>query len=416
MSVTTTMDATQAAMATEVGHAAGARELVNVLLLTSSLERGGAERQVVELAKSLDPNVFRVFVCSLSHDNPLAEQLGVLRERFTVIEKRGKYDVGLVRRVAKYLRANQIDVVHSFMFDAEIVGRLAGRRARVPAVICSNRCPHWQRKRFKLWLARATGGCFDRMIANSHAGMLFERDQQRVPASKLCVIPNGVNVDQFRPGTSAALRDELQIPRDAVVVGMVAHFRGNKDHETWLRAAAEVLKNHPDTFFVSAGAVDGDTDAHHFGRAKRLCRELGIETAVRFLGPRGDMAALYSMLDMKVLSSRFEGTPNVVLEAMAAGLPAIVTDVSDNTRIVRDGETGYVVPMGDARQMAQRIGELVGNATLRGQMGEAARVRAISEYSVAALGRRTGEVYLDVLRAKGVAKVTSTIRAEGEGA
>lgn len=400
MTATTTANPVLDSATNDVAKSATSRELVNVLLLTSSLERGGAERQVVELAKSLDPNIFRVHVCSLSNDNPLADQLDPIRERFAVIAKRSKYDIALIRRVSHYMKANRIDVVHSFMFDAEIVGRLAGRMAGVPAVICSNRCPHWQRKRFKLWIARATSGCFDRMIANSHAGMVYERDQQHIPSNKLCVIPNGVDTNRFKPGKAEALRDSLGISREAVVVGMIAHFRGNKDHDTWLRAAADVLKSHPDTIFISAGAADGDTAGHYFGRATRLCHELGIESAVKFLGPRADVAELYSMLDMKVLSSRFEGTPNVVLEAMAAGLPTIVTDVSDNARIVQDGTTGFVVPMGDAKQMAQRMSELVGNATLRRQMGEAARTRAVDEYSVEALGRRTGEVYLDVLRSK----------------
>ncbi|HPF37077.1 MAG TPA: glycosyltransferase [Phycisphaerae bacterium] len=404
MSATTTANPTPAETH-DVSTGAPARELVNTLLLTSSLERGGAERQVVELARSLDPNVFRVFVCSLSDDNPLADQLGPVAERFSVIAKRNKYDVGLIRRVAHFMRAHRIDVVHSFMFDAEIVGRLAGRLAGVPAIICSNRCPHWQRRRFKLWVARATAGCFDRMIANSRAGMLYERDEQKVPERKLCVIPNGVDTNRFRPDRSPALRDALGIAQDAIVVGMIAHFRGNKDHDTWLRAAAEVLKTHPDTIFVSAGSIDGETPDHCFGRARDLARTLGIEHAVRFLGPRGDVAELYSMLDIKTLSSRFEGTPNVVLEAMAAGLPTIVTDVSDNALIVREGETGFVVPMGDAALMARRMSELVGDTNLRRRMGDAARSRAVQEYSVEALGRRTGEVYLDALRAKGAAKV-----------
>ncbi|MCB9852379.1 MAG: glycosyltransferase [Phycisphaerales bacterium] len=410
MTATTTANQVLDSATTEKSHSTSARELVNVLLLTSSLERGGAERQVVELAKSLDPTVFRVHVCSLSNDNPLADQLGPVRERFEVIEKRSKYDVALIRRVSRYMKTHRIDVVHSFMFDAEIVGRLAGRIAGVPAVICSNRCPHWQRSRFKLFVARITAGCFDRMIANSHAGMLFERDQQRVPTHKLCVIPNGVDTNRFKPRNADALRDSLGVSREAVVVGMIAHFRGNKDHDTWLRAAAEVLKTHPHTIFVSAGAPDGDTNDHCFGRATRLCRDLGIEDVVRFLGPRDDVAELYSMFDMKVLSSRFEGTPNVVLEAMAAGVPTIVTDVSDNARIVEDGRTGFVVPMGDAKQMAQRMSELVGNATLRRQMGEAARARAMDEYSVEALGRRTADVYLDVLRSKGAVDFTATVR------
>ncbi len=378
-----------------------ARRPVNVLLLTSSLERGGAERQVVELARSLDASRFRVHVVSLSHDNPLAAQLGEIGERFTVVPKRSRYDVGLIRRVRRYLLEHRIDVVHSFMFDAEMVGRLAGRWAGLPAIICSNRCPHWGRRRFKQWIARATTGCFDMMIANSHAGFAYERDAQHVPADKLRVIPNGVDTRRYSPGRCDALRRTLGIPVDAFVVGMFAHFRVNKDHETWLRAAQRIKADHPGAVFISAGAIDGETPNHYFGRAKRLAAQIGIEGSVRFLAQREDMTDLYRMLDVKVLSSRFEGTPNVVLEAMASGLPVIATDVSDNARIVRHGETGFIVPPQDIEAMARCLNTLATGPALRQRMGAAARARAVEEYSVAALGRRTGDVYLEVLRRNG---------------
>ncbi len=374
---------------------------INVLLLTSSLERGGAERQVVELAKSLDPKRFTVHVASLSHNNPLAEQLGPLQARFHIVDKRSKYDVGLIRRVRDLLRRLDIHVVHSFMFDAEMVGRLAGRWAGTPAVICSNRCPHWNRKKHKLWLARATNGCFDAMIANSQAGCDFEREQQNVPVDKLHVVPNGVDIERFHPGRSDELRAELSLPREALIVGMIAHFRSNKDHQTYINAAAKVLERHPNAIFICAGDQDGSGPEHHFGKAQRLATSLGIAEHVHFLGPRGDVDRLYRMLDIKVLATHFEGTPNVVLEAMATGLPTVVTDVSDNRRVVQDGKTGYLVPPQDAEMLADKLCALIESPGLREEMGKTARQRAEVEYSTQTLGERTATVYCDVLGRKG---------------
>jgi len=389
-------------------HATSANDLpassiskINVLLLTSSLERGGAERQVVELAKSLDPKRFTVHVASLSHNNPLAEQLGPLQARLHIVEKRSKYDVGLIRRVRDLLNRLDIHVVHSFMFDAEMVGRLAGRWAGTPVVICSNRCPHWNRKKHKLWLARATNGCFDAMIANSQAGCDFEREQQNVSVDKLHVIPNGVDVERFHPGRSDDLRAELGLPQDVLIVGMIAHFRSNKDHQTYINAAAKVLAQHPNAIFVCAGDQDGSGTEHHFGKAQRLAMSLGIAARMHFLGPRGDVDRLYRMLDIKVLATHFEGTPNVVLEAMATGLPTVVTDVSDNRRVVQDGKTGFLVPSQDAEMLANKICALIESPALREEMGKTARQRAEVEYSTQTLGERTASVYMDVLQRRG---------------
>jgi len=379
----------------------------NVLLLTSSLERGGAERQVVELAKSLDSERFNVHVASLSHNNPLAEQLGDLQARFHIVEKRSKYDVGLIRRVRDLLIKLDIHVVHSFMFDAEMVGRLAGRWAGTPAVICSNRCPHWNRKKHKLWLARATNGCFDAMIANSQAGCDFEREQQNVPVDKLHVIPNGVDIERFHPGRPDDLRAELDLPRDALIVGMIAHFRSNKDHPTYIKAAAKVVARHPNAIFICAGDQDGSGPEHHFGKAQRLATSLGIAERLHFLGPRGDVDRLYRMLDIKVLATHFEGTPNVVLEAMATGLPTVVTDVSDNRRVVQDGKTGLLVRSQDAEMLADTLCALIESPALREEIGKAARERAEVEYSTQTLGERTANVYCDVLRRKGAPNLAS---------
>lgn len=376
---------------------------VGVMLLASSLERGGAERQIVALANSIDPAQFRVHVCSLSHDNPLAADL-VAPERFHVIAKQWKYDAFLILRVARLLKRLRIDVIHSFLFDAEIIGRLSGRLTGTPAVVCSNRCPHLGRAKFKLWLARVTSGCFDMMVANSWAGREFEVTQQGIDEAKLFVIPNGVDTDRFRPKDASLRRAALKISQNAKVVGMFAHFRGNKNHAMFLEAAARVSRSCQDTVFLCVGKQDGESSDTLYGAAKRLVEKHGINDRVLFLGERSDVSELYNVCDVKVLVSNFEGTANVLLEAMACGLPTVATDVGDNARIVVDGETGFVVDVNDVDTLCDRLKRLLTEDTLRQSMGYAGRARVEKAFSIPAMAHKTCNLYLQILHSKGKLK------------
>jgi glycosyltransferase involved in cell wall biosynthesis len=373
---------------------------INVMLLVGSLERGGAERQVVALANGLDPVRSRVHVCSLSRENPLAGDL-CAPERFHVMEKRWKYDVTLVTRLARLFRQLHIDVVHCFLFKAEMVGRLAGRLAGTPAVIASNRCPHFLHPKLMLWAARATSKYFDVMVANSWAGRDFEVTRQGIDPTKVVVIPNGVDTNRFRPMDGARKRLELGIDRDAKVVGMFAHFRGNKNHAMFLKAAARVSQSCPEAVFVCVGAADGATGRTLYAGARHLVEERRIDDRVLFLGERQDVDELYNACDIKVLASFYEGTANVLLEAMACGLPIIATDVGDNARVIVDGETGFVVAVDDLDALTGYLTRLLTDSALREHMGCAARARVEQEFSIPAMVSRTSALYFNVLRSKG---------------
>ncbi|MBX3394886.1 MAG: glycosyltransferase [Phycisphaerae bacterium] len=374
-----------------------ANSTVRVVLLTSSLERGGAERQVVELANALDSSQYHVHVVSLSTENPLASDLRDAASRLVVVPKQRRFDLPLVFKIARLLRKLKADVVHSFMFDAEIVGRLSGRLARVPAVVCSNRCPHHGRGRFKRWVSRVTEPCFDVMIANSWAGMAFERDEQGVGANKLCVVPNGIDVNRFFPGRREDIRAALGVGPETVAIGMFAHFRGNKDHATLINAFAGLARGPRPVRLILVGGADGAGPEFIHGQCRAQVDRLGLTDQVSFLGARSDVADLYHAMDVKALSTLFEGTPNAVLEAMASGLPVVASDVCDNRRIVQDGVNGFIVPPRDSITLADRLKRLVDDADLRARLGASARQRAEREYSVSTLARRTAAVYLSVL-------------------
>ncbi len=374
-----------------------------IMLLISSLEHGGAERQVTQLANHVDEKRFDLTVCSLSNHVPLAKELRDWERRLVIVPRRGRFNAGVVWRVARVMKQRQIDLVHCFLFDAEMIGRLAARIAGVCAVVASERNADYQRPRLHSWCLRLTRSWFDVMIANSEAGKRFNMRTQDLPAERIHVIRNGVDIHRFHPVGRMRLRALMGIPFDAPVVGMIANFKPQKRYEDFFRVAATVLRRFPRAFFVVVGEplrdnLQGAEDYH--AEIRKLVRSLGIEPRCRFLSQRNDMPDVYGLCDVTVLTSSREGTPNVLLESMACGVPVVATDVADNAYLVPGGDVGCIVNVGDVQETAERVCHLLGDPRKRRDRGKAAREWVVREFSSAALARKTEKVYTDLLESK----------------
>jgi glycosyltransferase involved in cell wall biosynthesis len=370
-----------------------------VLIVISNLGFGGAERQVVEFVNSADPRQLDLQICSLSAEVPLAAQLHE-PARLHILPKRGKYDLSVVPRLARLLRVQRIDVVHGFLFDAEIAAALAGRLAGVQAVVGSERNAMYSLSRVQRLTYRLTRGCFDRIVANSSAGAQFNRRELGHAPEKYRIVRNGVDVQRFRPMDRAAARMALGIRARASVVGMFASFKRQKNHALLLHAAQLVRPRCADLrlLFVGdtlAGNWDGSRD--YADSVQALAGELGLRAVCMFLGNRTDLPELYSACDVTVLPSLFEGTPNAVLESMACGCPVIATDVADNAIVVPHRRVGLIVPLGDPSALAAAMLEVLGNPEWRTQLSSAAREWAESEFSLRALNVNMLQVYRELL-------------------
>jgi glycosyltransferase involved in cell wall biosynthesis len=181
-------------------------------------------------------------------------------------------------------------------------------------------------------------------------------------------------------------RRRLGLPARGPVVGIVARLVAIKDHDTFLAAAAEVARAQPQTSFVIAG------DGPERGRVEAKAQAV-LDGRVRFLGWVTDIEALYRSLDVIVLTSRNEGTPAVLIEAGAASIPAVATDVGGVSDVVVDGETGFLVPPGDVRGVAGRVVELLRSPGLRWRLGERAREHVIARYDAGASAAAHAELY-----------------------
>ncbi len=376
---------------------------IKAVLLISNLEYGGAQRQVVELANHLNASGHDIHVCCLSGYVPLARELNDADRLLHIVAKRHKFDVTVVPRLAKLLTALDTDVVHTFLFDAEMAGRAASILNRKVAVIGSERNTDYVRRRLHAVCLKATGWLFDAIIANSHAGKRFQERTLGIAPERVFVVHNGVDTGKFRPYPVSRVREELGIAPDAPVVAMFASFKKQKNHLMLFRVARRVLEKLPDARFLCVGGAlhQGlqSSGLYHQEMLKAV-ESMGISQAVLAIGNRDDVIDVCNSVDVTVLTSYREGTPNVLLESMACGVPVVANQAADNAVIVPDGRVGFVVAFDDDKAMADRLVEMLENPTQREAMGSAARSWAESEFSLSSLACKTLAVYREVLARK----------------
>ncbi|MBA7694525.1 N-acetyl-alpha-D-glucosaminyl L-malate synthase [subsurface metagenome] len=378
-------------------------ERICVVLVIDDLEYGGAQRQVIELANNMDQDRFDVHVCTLSNYVPLGSQLRDAERRLHTIVKRNKVDFTVVPRLARLLRSLNADIVHSYLFSADIASRLAGRLAGTELIVGSERNANYSPKKRHVFSYRLTRGCVDLTIANSKAGADFSSKTFGQPASDYHVVYNGVDTERFRPRDGNAIRNELRIPLESRVIGMFASYKPQKNHPMLLQAFKRVFDAFQDTQLLLVGhQLYGNmagTGEYH-ARMEDLIDELGIRNQCIFLGNRNNVEQIYPACDITALSSLYEGTPNVLLESMACGVPVVATNVSDNSYVVKEGETGFLVELGDVEGMAGRIQNLFTNDTMLQKMRQKARKWVVDEFSLNQLARKTETVYREALNGK----------------
>jgi len=328
---------------------------MRIAFLTRSLNYGGAERQLVTLARGLAARGHEVHVGVFYSGGPLAADLSDCPVRLHELGKRGRWDVaGFLWRTRRFLRRVEPEVLHGYLVAPNLVSLLLGRRRHGTRVVWGVRASDMDLDRYD-WLARATfglsrrlAGRADLIIANSEAGLRFHADRG-YPGDRMVCIPNGIDTAHFRPDPESgrACRNEWDAGHGVRLIGHVGRLDPMKDHPTFLAAAARLARERGDVRFVCVGAGP----PAYAAELQRKAQELGLASRLVWAGSRDDMPAVFNALDLFASSSCFgEGFPNVVAEAMACGVPCVVTDVGDSARVV--GDLGTVVPPGDPDRLA----------------------------------------------------------------
>ncbi len=377
---------------------------MKIAFLTTSLEYGGAERQLVSLATGLHANQHEVVIIVCYGDGPLANDLRRAGVPIRFLNKRGRWDqVGFVWRLIRAARAEQPDILHSYLGVPNLLTILIKPLFPHVKMVWGVRSSHVdlsqysQLSHFVTRLEVMLSPFADLIIVNSQAGRDYQINKG-FAAQKLIVIPNGIDTDQFCPDPAAReqVRAEWGIADQEMLIGLVARLDPMKDHPMFLRAAALLAQERSDVRFVCVG--DGPEAYHH--ELQRLNEELHITERVIWAGARRDMPAVYNALDICASSSYGEGFPNVIGEAMACGVPCVATDVGDSAWII--GDTGIVVPPRDPQALADGWHKLLDSQVNH----EAVRARIVSMFSRDTLIKKTAEV----LGADNVYEITQNIR------
>ena len=370
--------------------------MIRVLHIITGIGYGGAEMALLKLITSSGPR-FRSHILSLSSDLSLAGRLEGTAESIHSLDLpprltslwRG------VQGVSDEIRTVRPHVVQTWMYHADLLGGLVSKWHRLPVVwnVQSGTLDANGIRRRTIRLARVCAMLSHQVpaaiVSCSHAGV-EAHTRMGYRRSRFRVIANGVNPELFKPDSAirALVRAQLGIGPHEQAIGMIARYHPQKDHANFLRAAREIASTHPRTRFVLVGPeIDRSEEI------ERLLQQLGLQGRTLRLGVRADIPNLLCALDLHVLSSAYgEGFPNVLAEAMSAGVPCVVTNVGDSALIVAD--TGRAVPAQAPAALAAACREILDLPDQQyQQLRQAARARVQQQFSLEASVRQYERLY-----------------------
>jgi glycosyltransferase involved in cell wall biosynthesis len=371
--------------------------MAKIMHVITTLGPAGAETMLCRVASAMDRSRFENEVVSLTGILDLAEGMQRMGVRVrTLGMKTSIPNPFLVLRLAQWIRESKPDVIHTWMYHANLVGALAACLAGdVPVVwgihngaldprvdrrrtISVNRlCAHLSRK------------VPARIVCCSEASLRIHK-KLGYAAEKLEVIPNGFDLEKVKPDPTAraSVREELGIPADALLIGIAARFHPLKDHFNFVRAAARLHKQMPEVHFLLCGLDITWKNA----QLVEWIDGAGLRNRCHLLGVRQDISRLFASMDIATTASLSEAFPVVIGEAMACGTPCVVTDVGDSALIV--GEAGSVVAPGDPHALAEAWRKLIeAGPSVRHRLGMAARHRVQQHFALPAIVERYQAIY-----------------------
>jgi glycosyltransferase involved in cell wall biosynthesis len=369
--------------------------VLKVLQIIPTLDRSGAEKQMVLLAKGLPRDRFQVEVAVLTRLGPLEAELNAAGIPVTLVGKRFKHDPIALARLVWLLKARSFDVVQTWIFAANTYGRVAARLAAVPVVVVAEMAADLWKGPLERFLDRRLANWCDRLVGNSR-GVVDFYDEVGVPKERLAMIYSGAGDDEPPAVDPVEVRTSFGFEPAAPLVLFAGRLAEQKRVDDLLKALDLVQHIQPDVRTLIAG------DGPLRGRLEETARAYDLDGRVRFLGHRDDVPQILAAANLLVLPSAYEGLPNVILEAMRFRKPVVATAAPGTTELVADGQTGILVPVGDTRLLARAIRDVVRDPVLARRMGEAGRARVEADFRADAMVAQFAELYEHLARSKGI--------------
>jgi len=362
-----------------------------VMHLIWSLDQGGAEQVVMHLAKNMDRSRFESVVCCLNERGRYAD--GVEKEGIKVValHKRPNIDLMIIPKLMRVLKQEKIQLLHTHLFTANLWGRIAAKLAGVPVVSTEHNVDVWK---------KGIHVALDKMLVHTNSRMIFVSKkvqsfyQKQIPnlSGKSRVLYNGVDLTKFdAKNQQSPLRERFGIKENEQVIGIVGRLVPQKCHGDFVEAfrLLKAKKHGVKGLIVGEGPLRESIE--------EKIRKYHLENDIFLTGFTEDMPAVYRALDVFTLSSSREGFPMTMLEAMAAGVPVVSTDVGGVNECIQNGQNGFLVPPGDVEALANSIAKILGNEDLRKTFIERGKQCVEESFSIEKMARNHEVLYQEIL-------------------
>lgn len=368
-----------------------------ILFTITTSDVGGAEHILRELALRIDRRQFEPLVCSLCPPGRIGEEIaaaGIPVHTLNMSARPRPIELAVAAaRFGRLLDDLRVDLVHSFLYRANVLARIGARLARRRPIVLSGhhslsplldpRGPV---------AARWTRHLSDLAVVVSQAVREEVIRSERVNPDRIVVLKNGVDTQRFDLGDRASAREQLGLDPKAIVVGAVGRLSEEKGYHHLLDSIAHAHRRGVRLELVIAG------EGPERGRLEQQAHALGLDGGVKFLGALRDVRPVYAAIDIFALTSREEASPTVLLEAMACGRAAVATRVGGVLEMVENKRTGLLVEPGQPSAFADALVRLARDPALRSRLGRAARLRVVEQFDLSRMVEKHAQLYSDLTR------------------
>jgi len=362
---------------------------IKIAHIVFSLNVGGLEKLVVELAKRIDKDKFSTSVWCLTGEGTLSKELSAIGIKVFYFNKKGGVDIRLPFRIARALKKEKIGIVHTHDSSANLYGSVAAKIAGTKVIVNTEHGGIYFETRRKRLANRILCLLNDREICVSNN---VKDDLRRMGLynKKLVVIHNGIDFDRFNVSIGkSGIRKDFGLNSSDFIITTAGRLSGEKNQRLILDAARPVLEKIPEARFIIAG------DGPLRNELQEYAGKLKIADKVVFLGERSDIPRILKMSDCFALSSNYESFGLTILEAMASGIPVIATDVGGVKEIVRDGETGVLIQKEDAGLLAQAVIKIKNDPGCSGKIVTRAKEMVKNRYRIEKMVQDHEDLYLN---------------------
>jgi glycosyltransferase involved in cell wall biosynthesis len=371
-------------------------ERARILYLIWSLDLGGAEQVIIDLVRHIDRTQFQPAVCCLNEKGRLASSLEKEGIPVVALQHHARslffsFDPSIVLALCRLVRKWKIDLIHTHLFSANLWGRIAAKCTGIPVVSSEHGVDAW-RNPLHLTLDLVLTLVSKRVIFVSQALREFHARLNPFLKRRSCVIYNGIEFKKFEIDASPAeIRKTIGLDKSHTVLGIVGRVAREKAHVDFIHVVQRLTQEHAGV----VGLIVGEGEL--LNELKKLVNKKGIQDHIVFLGYRNDLPRIYQAMDVFVMTSLSEGFPLAVLEAMAAGVPIVATNVGGIPECVKDGEDGRLVSPGDRSAMTQAISNILTDPVLALSLAANARKRVKEHFSLEAMVRNYESLYRYIL-------------------